>query len=318
MTADLPDRLRRLAGSMSVPATLTAAGLRNRFGDPDQLELTAGQVWRAEWENVSRLVLLLHAQERRWRVVPVSVEPTGEDDHGLVIDADRTGFPVEVTAWAGLATSVPTGTLSRLIDRWAPEITAWCADAAAGRAHEPPEGTRRGRPVAAALDRSPVVRASLEDDLDVLVAAPLVPVRVSVTVDLKAATARVGLPTVIAALGLPQSTVMKIVQGKQAVTEQQAHTLAGLFGYPAEDILVAGGLPVELAVELEQPRWRPTWQSMAHRLGISEFAARLRAGSGTHAMAFRQTGSTVPDWRARISQWLAAEENQTNGADHDR
>ncbi|MGH3947581.1 MAG: hypothetical protein ACRDSE_00420 [Pseudonocardiaceae bacterium] len=318
MTADLPDRLRRLATSMQVPRTLTTAGRRDRFGDPEHIEPAAGQVWRAEWDNVARLVLLLRPEQRHWRVIPVSVEPTGEDEHSLIVDAGRTSFPVEVTAWAGLDTSLATGVLSRVIDQWDPEITAWCADAAGGTLHEPPAGTRCGRSTAGPYDGSVAVRAHLADDLDVLGAAPLVPVRASAPVDLKGATTRVGLTAVIAALDLPQPTVMKIVQGKCAVTEQQARVLAGLFGYSAEDIMAVGGLPLDLAIELEQPRWRPVWQSIARRLGITEFAARLRVGSGTLAMAFRQTGSTAPDWRSRISQWLATHQDETGDAGHDK
>jgi hypothetical protein len=320
VTADLPDRLRRLAAAMQVvPRALTAAGLHDRFGEPDQLEPAAGQVWRAEWEDVSRLVLLLAAEERQWRVVPVSVEPTGEDDDSLVVDAGRTAFPVEVTAWAGLSALIPTGTLSRIIDDWGPEITAWCADAAGGALHEPPAGTRRGRPAADPYGGSVTVRASLMDDLDILVAAPFVPVQTSTVVDLKAATVRVGLKAVIDALGLPQPTVMKIVQGKHLVTEQQAQVLAGLFGYAVEDIMAAtSGLPLGLAAELEQPRWRKTWQSLSCRLGISEYAARMQVGYGTFATAFRQTGRTAPDWPSRISQWLAAHEDEISGAEHDR
>jgi plasmid maintenance system antidote protein VapI len=319
VTADLPDRLRRLAAAMQVPRALTVAGLRDRFGDLDQVEPAAGQVWRAEWEDVSRLVLLLAAEERQWRVVPVSVEPTGEDDDSLVVDAGRTVFPVEVTAWAGLSALIPTGTLSRVIDDWGPEITAWCTDTAVGTLHEPPADTRRGRPATDPYGGSVTVRASVADDLDILVAAPLVPVQTSAVVDLKAATVRVGLTAVIDALGLPQPTVMKIVQGKHPVTEQQAQVLAGLFGYAVEDIMAAAsGLPLDLATELEQPRWRKTWRSLSRRLGVSEYAARLRAGYGTFATAFRQTGRTEPDWRSRISQWLAAHEDEIGGAEHDK
>ncbi|MEN3539353.1 hypothetical protein AAH991_29875 [Microbispora sp. ZYX-F-249] len=312
MTADVPDRLQRLAAAMQVPAPLTSAGLRDRFGDPDHLEPAVGQVWRAEWDDVSRLVLLLAAEERHWRVVPVSVEPTGEDDHSLVVDTSHTAFAVEVTAWAGLSALIPTGTLSRVIDDWSRDITNWCADTAGGTLHEPPAGTRRGGPATDPFSASATVRASLADDLDVLVAAPLVPIQASTPVDLKAATGRVGLAAVIAALQLPQPTVMKIVQGKHPVTKQQAHVLAGLFGYAAEEIMMAaGGLPLGLATELEQPRWRETWRSLCRRLGVSEYAARLQAGYGAFATAFRQTGGTAPDWRSRISQWLAAREDET-------
>ncbi|WP_262287487.1 hypothetical protein [Micromonospora sp. MA102] len=317
VTAELPDRLRRLAESLQVPRTLTTAAVRNRLGDPCQVEPATGQVWQAEWDNVSQLVLLLSAEGRHWQVVPVSVEPTGEDEQSLLVSPDCTTLPVEVTAWAGLTTSIPTGTLSRAIDNWSANITAWCADTLAGTIRTPPPGTRRGRPAVDPSDSSIAVRASLSDDLEVLGAAPLVPVQTAQAVNLKSAAARAGLPAVITALGLPQPTVMKIVQGKQQVTRQQAEVLAQLLGYAADEIMATtGGLPADLAVELEQPRWRTVWRSIARRLGVSEDVARLRAGTGTFAMAFRQTGGAAPDWRRRIGQWLAASETETSGAEH--
>jgi hypothetical protein len=35
-------------------------------------------------------------------VFPVSIDPSGEDENSLVLDPQRTAFPVNVTAWAGL------------------------------------------------------------------------------------------------------------------------------------------------------------------------------------------------------------------------
>lgn len=316
MTADRPDRLRQLITSIQAPRALTTAGLRDRFGDAGNVEPTVGQVWRATWDDVSRLVLLVTVEDRRWRVVPVSVEPTGEDDRSLVIAADQTAFAVEVTAWAGRATSIPTGTLCRVIDRWSPGIVSWCADAASKARREPPAGTRPGRRITDPFDANTTIRARLTDDLDVLAAAPLVPTQTPASLDLRAAALSVGLRSVVAALALPQPTVMRIVQGKQPATPEQAQVLAGLFECTTEDIIAAaGGFPLELAVELEQPRWRDTWRSMARRLKVSEAAARLQVGFGTFAAAFRQTGGAGPDWRGRIEQWLAAHQDETGQGD---
>jgi hypothetical protein len=116
--------MRRLAARMRVPRGLTTSGLSDRFGDPREVQPASGHVWRADWDGVARLVLLLTAEDRRWRVVPVSVEPTGEDERFLVAEASSTVFAVEVTAWAGLAPSIPTGTLSVVIDQWSPQITS--------------------------------------------------------------------------------------------------------------------------------------------------------------------------------------------------
>lgn len=307
MTTDLPKSLRALAESLQVPPTLTDAGLRQRFDDPDGMDAAAGQVRRAEWEGVSQLVLLLgtaDAENRTWTVVPVSVDPTGEDENSLVVTAEITTFPVEVTAWAGLAVPVPTGTLGRIIDVWPDDVTHWCADAAAGTLRPPPPGTRRGEP-ADLYGGSAEVRAGLEDDLHALARADLVPVRAQATVDLEAAAANVGLGVVIQALNLPVAVVLRIVKGKQDVTEDQAAILADLFGYSAAQI-TGSGVPLELAVELERPRWRPVWKSWAERLRTSEAAVRLTAGMGALRTAYRQTGTGgVPDWAGRLEQWLA-------------
>jgi plasmid maintenance system antidote protein VapI len=311
VTTDLPDRRGGSAAAMQVPRTLTTAGLRERFGDPDRVEPAAGQVRRVEWNGVSQLALLLTGEDRRWRIVPVSIEPTGEDETSLIVDASRTTFPVEVTAWAGLATTVPTGVLSRVIDTWEPDLTRWCGDANDGVLREPPAGTRRGE-ASDPYGSSAAVRDALADDIETLTFAPLVPVQEEAIFDIRAATTRVGLRAVMDALQLPQATVMKIVQNKQTISETQAKILASLFGCSPEDILAgANALPLALAVELEQPRWRTLWSAMAQRLGITETAARLTVGFGTFATAYRQTGAVTPDWRSRIEQWLTANEHDT-------
>lgn len=307
--ADLPDRMRSLAERTKVPHALTTAGLRERFGDPREVEPAPGQVWRADWDGVTRLVLLLTLADRLWRVAPITIEPTSEDEQCLVAKLASNAFSVEVTAWAGLTTSIPTGTLGTILDQWPHEATTWCAAAAAGSFREPPPGARRGR--RRTIDDWPdPVRAELADDLEMLASAPLVPTRAPETVDLKVATTRVGLRNVIAALGVSQNVAMKIVQSKQPPTAEQAQVLAGLFGFAVEDVMAAAGLPEVLAVELERPRWRDVWRSMARRLQIGEAQARVRVGFGTYALAFRQTGGAAPDWRSRIEQWLSAHEDE--------
>lgn len=317
MTADRADRLRQLTTQMKVPQALTTAGLRERFGDPDNIDAEVGQVRRAEWSGVSRLVLLIADEDRFWRVVPVSIEPTGEDENSLAVGASRTGFPVEVTAWAGLVRVIPAGALSQLIDQWEPDLVGWCAASTDGRP-DVPLGARVGEPINR-YDPSSTIRADISDELDVLADAPLVPVRAEATVDLKAETQRIGLPVVMSALGLPQGAVMKIVQGKRTVSDEQAARLADLFGRAVEDVLAStSGLPVDLAIELERPRWRARWRSMARRLQITEAAARLMAGTGAVAPAYRQTGAAAPNWGVRVGYWLTANGYDIDGTLDDR
>lgn len=312
MPSDRSERLSRLAASMVVPERLTTAAARERFGEPDSLAPAVGQVRRAEWGEVSRLVLLLAAEDRGWLAAPLSIDPTGEDDASLIAEPGRTTFPVEVTAWAGLAAPIPTGVLSAVVDAWESDLVAWCKAMVSGDAGVVPSGARRGASCGP-YDHSARVRAEVSDDVEALTQAPLVPVRGAVSVDLRAATVRVGLSTVVTALNIEQYKAMQIVQGKHPVTEEQARILADLFGIAAEDIMaVAGGVPLELARELEQPRWRATWKSMAKRMKISEAAARLQVGFNTAGLAYRQTGQATPDWAARIALYLATSESPNN------
>jgi hypothetical protein len=299
----LPESLRVLAGSLRVPPALTTDGLRQRFGDPDGIDPVAGQVRRAQWAEVSLLVLLLGpADERHWRAVPVSVDPTGQDEDSLVLGPQRTTFRVDVTAWAGLAARLPTGVLSRAVDIWDADVTTWCASPESS----PPPDTRRGQ---SAVPYGPdaEVRADLQDMLQTLAEAPMVPVRTPAALDVAAAAARVGLPAVVSALGVPLPTAVKIVKGKATVTEEQAAILARLFGSPLSDVLTSvNGLPAELAVELEQPRWRTVWRSWAAQLRRAEDTVRLQIGTSVSALGYRQTGGTgAPDWTSRIDHWLA-------------
>lgn len=316
MTSEVPDHIQRLAAAIRAPQRLTAAGLRDRFGDLAQVEPAPGQVWRARWGEVARLVLLLEAEDRLWNVVPVSVEPTGEDESSLVVDGSRTAFEVEVTAWAGLCRSIPTGTLSRIVDQWDHDVSDWCRSTADGIAVEAPPGTRPGHPISVAGDSSSSTRDTLADDLEVLAEAPLVPTSSTSAVNLRVAAKSVGLAAVVSALGLPQPEVMLILQRKRPVTAEQASALASLFKLPAQEITAAAGaLPVDLAVELEQPRWRSTWRRLARRFSGDEVMARLTAGYGTFGMAYRQTGVSAPDWRGRVGQWLSTQSDLEGSAD---
>ncbi|NMO54541.1 hypothetical protein HH310_25580 [Actinoplanes sp. TBRC 11911] len=300
---DLPESLRVLAASLTVPPALTTDGLRQRFSDPDALDPAAGQVRRAQWGEISLLVLLLGtAQERYWQVVPVSIDPTGEDESSLVLAAQRTTFSVEVTVWAGLPTRLPTGVLGRVVDVWETDVTTWCADPG----HSAPPAARRGRS-AMPYGRDAEVRADLQDMLETLAEAPLVPVRRAAPLDVAAAATGVGLNVLVEALGMAVPAVVKIVKGKAAVTEDQAEILARLFGAATGDVLAAvNGLPAELAVELERPRWRTVWQTWAAQLRRAEDTVRLQVGARVFALGYRQTGTTgSPEWDSRIAHWLA-------------
>ena len=78
MTAD--DRLQELIGLAHAAAQpqLTEPALRERFGRPDGWPLRAGAVWRARWDDVALLVLLVgNPTAMTVAVTPVTFDDTG-------------------------------------------------------------------------------------------------------------------------------------------------------------------------------------------------------------------------------------------------
>ncbi|WP_413757928.1 hypothetical protein [Streptomyces sp. MMBL 11-3] len=307
----LPQRFLDLAAAVRAPKELSAEGLWARFGDPAEVRLAIGQVWRARWEKISLLVLVLAIADREVNAVPVTIDPPGEDAASLVVDGDRTAFGVESTVWAGLAGPVPLRVLDRVVDLWEPDLVAWAAEMANGGTPSVPAGARQGTVPASVFDPSEEVRAELEDDLDALREAPGLP---------EAGTEKVvslgallnglpDLPVLGAALGVPQPEVMRILRGSVPLKPGQVEAVASATGLSVDAVAkTVRPLPAALVAAAEHPRWRETWIRRAKRLGVSEGEARLSGGYGTLALAARETGGAEPDWEARLRQFLRGED----------
>ncbi|MGW1866134.1 hypothetical protein ACWCPS_11305 [Streptomyces mauvecolor] len=308
----VPQRFLDLAAAVRAPKELSAGGLRARFGDPAEVRLAVGQVWRARWEETSLLVLVLAITDREVNAVPVTIDPPGEDAASLVVDGTRTAFGVESTVWAGLAGPVPLRVLDRVVDLWEPDLVAWAAETADGGAPSVPAGARQGTVPASVFDPSEEVRAELEDDLDALRAAPGLPEAKGTEKVVSLGALLNGLPDLPvlgAALGVPQPEVMRILRGSVPLKPGQVEAVASATGLSVDAVAkTVRPLPAALVAAAEHPRWRETWIRRAKRLGVSEEEARLSGGYGTLALAARETGGAEPDWEGRLRQFLRGED----------
>jgi hypothetical protein len=308
----VPQRFLDLAQRARGPRALSEAGLRDRFGDPAQVELEIGQVWRARWEDVSMLVLVLGVETREVSVVPVTIDPSAEDENSMVVAGSRTAFGVNATMWTGLASCIPIRVLERVVDAWGEDLMEFTAARLRGRSGPVPAGVREGLPIRSALEPAAEVRAGLVDDLEYLKHAPGLPAE---EVGQPAGTLasllgdQLDLGALCTALRLPQPQVMKLLRGKTPLSADQIDPFASATGLPAEEIArTVRPLPADLVVVAEHPRWRPVWARRAQRLGISETQARLSGGYGAFALAARQTGGGPADWEARLRQFLRDED----------
>ncbi|MFF8021399.1 hypothetical protein ACFZDJ_09760 [Streptomyces sp. NPDC007896] len=308
----VPQRFLDLAAAVRAPKELSAEGLRARFGDPAEVHLAVGQVWRARWEETSLLVLVLAIADREVNAVPVTIDPPGEDAASLVVDGTRTAFGVESTVWAGLAGPVPQRVLDRMVDLWGPDLVAWAAEMADGGAPSVPAGARQGTVPASVFDASEEVRAELEDDLDALRAAPGLPEAKGTEKVVSLGALLKGLPDLPmlgTALGVPQPEVMRILRGSVPLKPGQVEAVASATGLSVDAVAkTVRPLPAALVAAAEHPRWRETWIRRAKRLGVSEGEARLSGGYGTLALAARETGGAEPDWEGRLRQFLRGED----------
>jgi hypothetical protein len=300
------DRLPELIGLARTAAQpqLTELSLRERFGRPDQWPLRPGAVWRARWDDVALLILLVgNPSATTVTVTPVTFDGTGADADTLLV-ASASGHGVRLTVWRALRRDLPLAVLDRPIDELVPAVVAWTAGGPA------PEDAQIGGPtLPSAASRSPV-RADLEDDLDALIAA------VSALTPVSSRRSATGTPkrvrvspseeqfdALMARLGVSLPVVLDLVDGKRQPSPEEATALLDIVGVTPE----VTPPPAELVVEMYHPRWKATVLDLARRRDVNEAAARTAMASGAFALAARQTGEQAPDWRERLARWADAE-----------
>ncbi|MFD8814006.1 hypothetical protein ACFV23_21540 [Streptomyces sp. NPDC059627] len=276
------------------------------------MKLEIGQVWRARWEDVSMLVLVLGVETHEVSTVPVTIDPPGEDENSVVVEGSCTAFGIDATVWTGLTSSLPMRVLECVVDAWGEDLVEFTVARVQGRSELIPAGVREGLPIRSALEPAAEMRAGLADDQECLQNAPGLPVE---EVGQPAGTLasllgdRLDLKALCAALQLPQARVMNLLRGKMPLSAGQIDTVAWATGLPAEEIArTVRPLPADLVLLAEHPRWRPVWVRRAQRLGISEMQARLSGSYGAFALAARQTGAGDADWEARLKQFLRDED----------
>ncbi|MFF3565735.1 hypothetical protein ACFYXS_37480 [Streptomyces sp. NPDC002574] len=309
--AGVVQRYLELTRKARKPHGLTDAGLRERFGDPAQVSINPGQVWRARWDDVSVLVLVLTVDTREVTAAPVTIDPSGEDENCVVVNGAHTAFGVDATVWAGLTCSVPLRVLERVVDAWGDEFVRWAEGRARKRQEPSPPGAREGRAIRSYLEPAAELRAELTDDLHHLGRAPAMPVQESGAQagDLAGLLGdRLNLARLCAALELPQPEVMRILRGKSPLSSHQIQVVASAVGLPAEQIAgTVRPLPIDLVCAMEHPRWRSSWVRRARRLQVSEAEARLSGSYGAFGLAARQTGGGQAGWDARLQEFLRNE-----------
>lgn len=301
--SDIPDELLRAAADAAAPA-LTRSAQRERFGPPANWQIRPGQLWRAAWDDVTLLVLIVSAGPEAVSAVPATVEPAAEDEDSLIVDASRTALDEPVTIWGGLTRQLRLEVLDRPVDTIGADVAAWVSERSGV-----PRGCRAGAEPASPFEADAEVRAMAADDMAYLASARSWAAGLDYAAaagPAAAAPSRSQLVELQRRLGRALPDVLALVDGTRPPTAAGEITaLREVLGHVPHVRAPAHGL----VAELSHPRWRPAARAFARRGDRSESEARLAMAyeiSGG-SMAARQTGDQEPAWRDRVQRWVQAQ-----------
>lgn len=299
---DLPDSLMNLARRFAAPEHLLPQARQARYGGQHP---SAGQIWSASWDEYSALVVLLGLPDERQATVsavPLTTEPSDEDEAAVVLSFPATSWPADLTAWLGLRADLPVRVLREPVDEVNPDLIDYLRMGSGAL----PEGVRVGRTSSGPFDPAESFRAKLVDTVSALSDAPGLPAGSTSDGDLR----DLGLTwrDIRAALGTSQAEAMNILVGKKQLDPAQVSLLVQAQPHlSAEQVLNrVRPLPPALAQEMDQPTWKLRIMAAARRSRRDEFSTRQDIAYDTYATAARQDVSN--DWAGRLRRYFEAHE----------
>lgn len=299
---NIPKHLLALAHAAAAPAELQERSCE---------EIKPGQIWRARWEGISVAVLVVGALSEENRelcvpVVPITIEPHGENEQSLVIDSFANMFGIEVALWLGLKKEIPLRTLDICFGEMPNQITAYCELVSRDESAEVPYGARIGRPITSVFADDAEIEATLEDELAELAQAKGLVVEDSgpTRLHLREQIAHIDLDDVMAELNITQAVAMQVLRGHARLTVGQIQILARLANMNPEDVSqLFQGLPGAVILAVEHPRWRRELDRLAAHSGRKVYEVREEAAHEILAMAARQTRSSH-SYDDRLARWI--------------
>lgn len=262
------------------------AAVRSAWTGP-RPAVAPGQLWRAQWDEVTRFVVVLQIEGLLAEVAPISIDVDQATDDAYLLEAAETDFDVPVAVWLGLKAIIPTRVLAHY----------------AGSVHIAVDALRKapqGRPVLSPIDERALEAAVLGDDMDELAEVP------AAAATLQQLLSEVTIKDLVG-LQIPTPHALAIRRGVRPLTPVQAAKVAPLARTTAEALLRANPpLPAEVVRDLDAPEVHELVAQLAARRGIPDADARLMAGYGAYGLAARETGPGSVDWTARIVAYVRA------------
>ena len=241
-------------------------------------EPAAGQLWRAEWDGLVQLLLVLSATDTTTETVPV-IEAEAADDTSVELDRALLGWSAAVLA-AEVAT-LPIRVLDLCLGMVDATVVSRVHRVAAG---EPGDGD----PIVSSLDERWGHRVQIHENLAALAEATWVPQTAEVgLVDLLRTTW--SRPKLLADdLGVTPGQATAILAGERPLNDDQRKAVGRRLGRE----IGPAAPPDDVVWAIDHPTLRPRWRAKARRAGTQDNPAfRWETYSNSNfALAARTTG----------------------------
>lgn len=292
-------RLARLAADARVPDAVRTAFI----SDPP--EPAEGQVWRAKWDDVAELVVLVAVKGDTVTAVPVSLETDYATSGAYRLPAEATTLQVPLVVWAGLSRDLPVRVLDRVAGETADPVGAtWPADV---------PSAEKGRTPGTALHPAQELRVHYAERIASLAEAVWVPAGSGALAGLLS-DAEITVAELAELLDVPPNHALAIRRGQRPVTRDQAQLLAQALRRSVDEVVAANpSPPPELTSHLDRPQWMTKVRRLARAAGVSDHEAWQRAAFGTFALAARISGKPHEDdvWNLLLERYFQAALDET-------
>jgi len=255
-----------------------------------------GQLWRATWDGVVALVVVLSSPTgRRIEVAAASPELTGDES---AIEIETTNS-MRVVVWLSISSDIMMFTLDHRIGDLSEDAIQMLRG---------PDHTRhKWGPILSVLDDRAVERARLQGELAVMHDAEWLSVSGPQPTDVRALVASRGLKAseIARALSTTAGSARRLLQGGRELAPGEADLLAPLLGaLPSSAV----DFDPQLVEALDLPRFRPAIdERAANRFSRNEVAARRDLATAVLGMAARHRSPGERNWQLLVDEALRAD-----------
>ena len=246
-----------------------------------------GQLWRAAWDDVAALVVIVGSADGRTIPVVIATADQVGDESTVAVTTENN---MQVAVWTGLHAEIMMFTLDHRIG----DLTA--SSLAAVTAAEAGTHLSAWAPITSDLDDRTLIRLALEEELQAFAEVDWVPAVAEDSLSLAQLVDDAGvLASEIAThLNIAPGAARRLLQGRAELTEDQRAALSELIGpIPQSNLQIDD----DLVAAIDRPENRPQLRLIADRSHIGdEVAARIASAQRVMAMAARHRSKGERNW----------------------